>query len=39
MYLKDTKLSYKEDNGTYIYYADTDKDYDSEDFHLCSVHI
>lgn len=29
---KDTKLSYKEDNGTYIYYADTDKDYDSEDF-------
>ena len=27
-----TKLSYKEDNGTYIYYADTDKDYDSEDF-------
>lgn len=29
---KDTKLSYKEDNGTYVYYADTDKDYDSEDF-------
>lgn len=29
---KDTKLSYKEDNGTYIYYADTDKDYDAEDF-------
>lgn len=29
---KDTKLSYKEDNGTNIYYADTDKDYDSEDF-------
>lgn len=27
-----TKLSYKEDNGTYIYYADYDDDYDSQDF-------
>lgn len=27
-----TKLSYKEDNGTHIYYADYDDDYDSQDF-------
>ena len=27
-----TKLSYKEDNGTCIYYADYDDDYDSQDF-------
>lgn len=27
-----TKLSYKEDNGTYIFYADYDDDYDSQDF-------
>lgn len=27
-----TKLSYKEDNGIYIYYADYDDDYDSQDF-------
>ena len=31
-----TKLSYKEDNGTYIYYADYDDDYDSQDFTCAS---
>lgn len=36
---KDTKLSYKEDNGTYIYYADTDKDYDSEDLPVQRSHL
>lgn len=33
-----TKLSYKEDNGTYIYYANYDNDYDSEDF-TCAAFI
>lgn len=35
---KNTKLSYKEDNGTYIYYANYDNDYDSEDF-TCAAFI
>lgn len=33
-----TKLSYKEDNGTYIYYANYDNDYDSQDF-TCAAFI
>ena len=33
-----TKLSYKEDNGTYIYYANYDDDYDSQDF-TCAAFI
>lgn len=33
-----TKLSYKEENGTYIYYANFDTDYDSEDF-TCAAFI
>ena len=31
-YLPIQKLLTKEDNGTYIYYADYDDDYDSQDF-------